>query len=912
MSRWNALLFLASIALTAVPARAQVPSRNMQLLAHMDDYHVAANGLPYAYSACWSYVHGDGREYAVIGASGGTAIYNVTNPASTYRVGFIPGPPSIWREMKQYRSWIYVVTEGHDVGEGLQIIRMTDPEHPVLAATYTSATFASAHTVTVDTARALLVTNGSKSDAGGGAYPFTGMHIFSLTSPEAPAELSVWPPGGPFDSGSYVHDAVIAGTRLYAASIYAGTERVIDLANPAAPSQIAGWTYPAAYYTHNSWPDSTGRYLYVTDEHNGQTLRVFDIANLAAPVLVNGISANPVAIVHNAFVKGHELYLSNYTEGLRALDLTDPVHPAEFGWADTYPGPSGGYGGAWGACPYFPSGTVIASDMETGLYVFRPVRNYGLLRVRVVDGDGQALANARVRLTTQGDSLVTPSDGVVMFAPSPGSHTVAADRFGHARASAPVSVASGDRDTVTVTLPVLATTSFAGALRDRSTHAALGGGEVDLSYTPLQALTDSTGGYRLDAVPEDDYAVQVHRPGYVPLSFTRHIGLSASGEDFNLIRAATWDSLESGAGWTIGATGDNATSGTWVDAAPVGTGTSTAPPTVIASAASPARLGQPSSDTLVPIGFGLPGLASDCGNPQRAAIGTACPTRSTMAGATPAGEEPPGHCGCGATCTCGVSPAAATSGQIKPWSDRTPGAGTRCFITGQAPSHVVDPDQYDLDGRTTLTSPAFDMRGMSDPVIGWWRWWYSVDPGTGQPDPADFLAVLVSGDNGATWVAADTIRGMHNAWEEQAIHVARFVAPGAQVRVRFIASDTGNNSTDEAGIDDVTSYDGALAVVDTPAAAMPPLAFGATSPNPFVDQVGLTLTLVRGGTVTVDVLDVAGRHVRTLRRGAAAAGTLRLSWDGRNDRGGVVPPGVYMAEARLEGARARVRLIRIP
>ena len=44
-------------------------------------------------------------------------------------------------------------------------------------------------------------------------------------------------------------------------------------------------------------------------------------------------------------VNGHELYLANYTEGVRVLDLTDPHHPAEFGWADTYPGGSGGFGG---------------------------------------------------------------------------------------------------------------------------------------------------------------------------------------------------------------------------------------------------------------------------------------------------------------------------------------------------------------------------------------------------------------------------------------------------------------------------------------------------------------------------------------------------------------------------------------
>ena len=118
-----ALFVFASLAVsTEWPATstAQV-TRNMQVLSHFDDYHVPVVGQPWAYSACWSYIHPDGREYAVLGTSGGAAIYNVTNPSAAYRVAFIPGPPSIWREIKQYRYWIYIVTEGHGPGQGLQI-----------------------------------------------------------------------------------------------------------------------------------------------------------------------------------------------------------------------------------------------------------------------------------------------------------------------------------------------------------------------------------------------------------------------------------------------------------------------------------------------------------------------------------------------------------------------------------------------------------------------------------------------------------------------------------------------------------------------------------------------------------------------------------------------------------------------
>ena len=431
---------LTATALLAGAARAQVTSRNMEPLAHFNDYPVPPINVAYGYSACWSYIHGDGREYAVLGVGSGTAIYNVTDPASSYRVGFIPGPPSIWREMKSYRNWIYVVTEGTGAGEGLQIIRMTNPEAPVLAASYTTG-FTHSHTVSVDTSRALLVCNGTRDFLGNAA----GMHVLSLANPEAPVELSRWPAGGgivPFQQ--YVHDCVLVGNRLYASAVYIGTERVIDITNPSVPTEVTSWSYPSAYYCHSAWPDASGRWLYVADEQNGQTLRVFDVANIMSPVLVNAFTCNPASIVHNPRVKGNTLYLANYTEGVRVLDISDPVHPAEIAWADSYPGLSGGYGGVWEVCPYFPSGTVIASDMETGLYVYRPQTDYGLLRVKVVDGLGAPIVDQRVNLVSQGDSLRTPADGIVQFAPSPGLHTVRARRFGtfDAQATRTVSVGS--------------------------------------------------------------------------------------------------------------------------------------------------------------------------------------------------------------------------------------------------------------------------------------------------------------------------------------------------------------------------------------------------------------------------------------------------------------------------------------
>jgi choice-of-anchor B domain-containing protein len=884
------VLAAAMLALAPLPASAEVELRNFQLMANRNDFPHPDTEI--GYSACWSYIHPDGREYAVIGVANplpgtvnGTAIYNVSNPSNPTLVGFIDGPLSIWREMKQYQTWIYVVSEGVGPKEGLQIIRMTDPQHPVLAATYTS-TFRTSHTVSVDPARALLICNGTRyfdpNPPPDGRYLAAGMRILSLAQPEAPVELAMWPVGGlppGQETYYYIHDSVPVGNRLYASSIYPGVQRVLDFANPTAPSEISSWSYFGGF-THNSWPDATGSWLYVTDEVNGESLKVFDISNLAAPKLFHALTCNPQAIVHNAHVKGAELYLSNYTEGIRVLDISDPGHPAEFGHADSYSGQSGGFNGVWEVCPFFPSGTVIASDRQTGLYVYRPVRNYGLVRLSVVTSgsttgvacrpDGScccapgpcacdhriaaasaAAAKVRVYRDAQAESVWTTADGVAVFASDPGAHAYRATKFGYVDAIANVTVANGSRDSMTLTLQPKPTGALSGTVRSAATQSVLEDAEVNLAYTPIHLHTDGLGQYSHPAIPEDVYRIEVRRPGFQPQVLLQHaIGPGPTTQNFQLAPARSWDDLEADLGWAVGASGDAASSsGIWTRVEPLGT--SSAP-----------------------------------------ASGPAAPARAREPGARPLHE---GH----------GEYDFVPSGPIQPETDRSPGTGTLCFVTGQG-TNPNDPGQADVDGgRTTLTSPRLDATGLAIPVIGYWRWFYSS---TGERE--DWLAVQISNDDGASWVAVDTTRGLHNHWMERAIRVADHVTPTDRMRLRFQAADIFSGTIVEAAVDDITVYDGTI--VGLPPGAPPArLAFRAPAPNPASGSVQLTLEVPLAGLVEAEVMDVQGRRVAMLFRGLAPAGTLPLTWDGRDVAGREARAGVYFARARVASAETISRFVRV-
>ncbi|MBK7380050.1 MAG: T9SS type A sorting domain-containing protein [Ignavibacteriales bacterium] len=73
--------------------------------------------------------------------------------------------------------------------------------------------------------------------------------------------------------------------------------------------------------------------------------------------------------VHNLFIKGNYAYISYYKQGLVVLDITDPTNPFMAGWYDTYTPTTGTYNGAWGCYPYLPSGNILISDINSGLWV---------------------------------------------------------------------------------------------------------------------------------------------------------------------------------------------------------------------------------------------------------------------------------------------------------------------------------------------------------------------------------------------------------------------------------------------------------------------------------------------------------------------------------------------------------------
>jgi hypothetical protein len=82
------------------------------------------------------------------------------------------------------------------------------------------------------------------------------------------------------------------------------------------------------------------------------------------------------------------------------------------------------------------------------------------------------------------------------------------------------------------------------------------------------------------------------------------------------------------------------------------------------------------------------------------------------------------------------------------------------------------------------------------------------------------------------------------------------------------------------------------------------------SPNPFRESTVIQLDVASlDGGVSLDVYDVAGRLVRSLRPVCERSGRYFVAWDGTNDNGGQVASGVYFCRLEAGGKSQTNRVV---
>ncbi|MCH8273432.1 MAG: choice-of-anchor B family protein [Armatimonadetes bacterium] len=391
------------------PAAAQFDSFNVSLYSWIDLTTFGAGSG----NDCWGYVSPSGREYALMGLRNKVAFVDITDPANPVWFGTIAHSSSTWCDIKVYRDHAYIVTE---TATGIQVVDMSDIDNLVVTLVRTINSPSRSHNIAVDTASGYIYTSGSR---GGSATTV----IFDVSDPANPVEVGTW-------NGASEHDIQIV---TYTSGPYAGRQimfgasggrglDVIDVTNKSNTFLISRTPYPSVSYCHQVWTEDL-QYLYINDElDNIQRTTVFDISDLANPVFLGDYSSGLAATDHNNYVRNGIIYEADYHSGLRIYDLNvDPVNPPQIGWFDTYPEDnSAGFDGAWSTYPFFPSGTVIVSDINRGLFILDVSQALGGLVFEYPNGQPEIVdptggTRMRVLVSGRGGTNPQPGTGVLHY-----------------------------------------------------------------------------------------------------------------------------------------------------------------------------------------------------------------------------------------------------------------------------------------------------------------------------------------------------------------------------------------------------------------------------------------------------------------------------------------------------------------
>ncbi len=331
-------------------------SFNIELLFHWDDSTLTSTfAHDNVYNDIWGYAQ-QGKEYAIIGSTKGVHIFDITDPSNAYQAEFIMGRDTgvaiIHRDYHTYQHYLYAVSDEGDAS--LQIIDLSFlPDSAPLV--YDSNIVTRIHNIFIDTLHAKLYTaDGS------------GLGIFDISQPTNPTHLHT--------IGHSTHDVFVHNDTAYL-NLGGSGLYVYDVSVVTSPELIGLLdSYPDKGYNHSGWLNPHTNLYVMADETHGMQMKLLDMSDVGNIEVLSLMHSNvdSLSIHHNQIIKGHIVYDAHYHDGFYAFDVSDPENPTVLGYYDTSSEPHApNYRGAWGIYPFLPSGNIIVSDMQNGLFVFK-------------------------------------------------------------------------------------------------------------------------------------------------------------------------------------------------------------------------------------------------------------------------------------------------------------------------------------------------------------------------------------------------------------------------------------------------------------------------------------------------------------------------------------------------------------
>ncbi len=342
-------------------------------------------------SDLWAFTGADGRDYVYTGTHLGgqrMLVWDVTSPATPVLTDFVEVDARVVNDVKvNPEATLAVITrEGaRDRRNGIVVLDLADPAHPVIASTYIGDLTGGVHNVFFAGDILYAVHNGTFD-----------VHILNISDPGRVVEAGRWGIDSP---GKYLHDIWVVDGLAYV-SYWNDGVYILDVGDgrwggvPAVPVEVGHYAYPEGN-THFAVPYTNAdghRYLFVGDEifdcddcvsrngHPGDGSRGFvHILDLEDPENLREVARYevPEAGAHNLWIEDDRMYVAYYQAGLRVVDVSGELRGdlyrqgREMAWLPTGT-PDGVVPNspmAWG--PQFFKGNIFVSDLNSGLWVVR-------------------------------------------------------------------------------------------------------------------------------------------------------------------------------------------------------------------------------------------------------------------------------------------------------------------------------------------------------------------------------------------------------------------------------------------------------------------------------------------------------------------------------------------------------------
>jgi len=531
---------------------------NVELLSQVS-YNSSGNDV-------WGYTAPNGDEYAIMGLRNGVSIVDITDPRNPVEIQFIDQVPTTWRDIKTWDEFIFVTSES--AGNGLLVVDMTNVTESVTWENLflegsTGSTINSCHNIYIDEFGFAYLAGCNIGEGG--------VQILDLRAEPSSPELA-----GSVDL-AYSHDVYARDNRLYSSEINLGQFTIYDVEDKSNPTLIASQRTPFAF-THNTWLSDNGEVLFTTDERGGASVAAYDISDPEnielldefRPLATLGSGVSP----HNVHVWEDWLIVSYYSDGCIIVDASRPDNMIEVGNFDTFLQAGGGFSGAWGAFPFFPSGTILVGDTQEGLYILGPTyKRASLIDGLVTDAEtgnpinGVVIEINEAPLETFTNILGEYQSGHV----TEGQFEMTVSKFGYETQTRMVTLENGQLTTEDFQLVAQGRFNLRGNIVDADTGIPIEGAQVRLDFSDEFRLltTNDEGNFAIDDMIVGEYDMVIGSWGYL-YSFIENFEFIEEGVDIAIelsLQPGYEDVFSLNLGWTSTL---NGMQGEWFRTIPVG------------------------------------------------------------------------------------------------------------------------------------------------------------------------------------------------------------------------------------------------------------------------------------------------------------------------------------------------------